>query len=1372
ASENDKKSVAMADDGRFIAVYDSEDIDGTSVIYGQRFSKYGEKIGTHFRISSDYGSDYKSSQASVAFDNTNNRFFVTWLKEQKIKTNTEDAMQIRGIILPWEFDTCRDGIQNGDETGVDCGGNCPNECQCETLVFEDDFNDGNAAGWEVIEGDWQVINGAYRGNSGGDTRSVHEPALSDYTMTGKLMIESYEANILFRIQNIYPGWDYGQYYQITNNAGYDYISILLFDRDANGNPGENAATIYEGVHGNFNWQPGQWYDFMLVLNGNHLEYYIDGTLQVDITDDRLMVFPEGKVGVKGFWGNGWFDDIRVTQPANCAGTCTDADDDGYATEGGECGTIDCDDNNPAVFPDAAEICGDDIDQDCDGTDEICSTCNPVFEEDAETGSISGNWQFFDNDAPESVTFTSEQVHSGEKSLLINSLNQYWDNYGIAIYHPLAEFTSGYAEGYMYDAMLNPARHGFTLYGKENGIGASIRPQVNTGRFTSTYSVQLYKDDGTKIWYNTGIQRTIGWHKFRVEFDVNQVLVYIDNQLAYTKTGSWIINKIDVFNGDSSEGKIYFDDIIVWNNDCPIEPTCTDGIQNGDETGVDCGGNCPNECEPCADEDSDGICDSEDICPEIYNPEQEFANSAAVYIEERPLWSESIYGLMHTPIFWTSSYLSYAYPRRPEAIKTIYGTNLENHPMYLHMACSDVCPGKNAIYSFGGEDDNVGSDTIIKTDLTTGTNHLLNQFIPEPIHFQACSYASSEDAIYVMGGYTWKNSKTPTTDRIYRFDCNTETLSEMNEKLPVAIAKTESVYSSGDNKIYIFGGQFNDGNFGVIEYANIYAYDISTGMITDTGARISSPKNPIPVIDEEKHLIYIFGGNDGGATSVDVFDINTQSLMQLGNILPQPISTRAGEGILIGKDIYLFSSKNLDDKAIRFDIETHASEIVDFTLEDKELTRIGTATITDNAINDLFRVNDKLYLIGMWLTYSTEVCPGTCTDFDFDGFAVEGNYCGEIDCDDNNPNIHPDSFEVCDGLDNDCDSVTDNNDEALCDDGLWCNGLEVCSGFNGCTASELVDCSGNNLDEIESCTNSPDGNPYTRDYFAGFTSTCDEETDSCSEGIISLTHACDKSACSAECEQETVWANYCSGDTRVFDDGICNLETCFWDFLTEDCEQYSGWGDVEPSEYQEVPIEGKPCNKMKQKKQQYMDYTCNENVECSYLITDYQWVDVQIIDYDEDEDGVCNDLDKCGSNVPENPWFAEQELKPNHYDNSNWAPSDANFGCSCAQVLYCKPGNDNGEYKFGCSEGTKNIWETQNPDSWAIDCQTDGVVAAEGIEKPLFENTDSDWVLDLLDGDADNDGIANSNDDMIEDMDPVGDPDNGIPDWHPSSKHNK
>ncbi len=45
--------------------------------------------------------------------------------------------------------------------------------------------------------------------------------------------------------------------------------------------------------------------------------------------------------------------------------CTDVDCDGYAIEGGDCGPVDCDDNNADVYPGAIEIC-DTIDNDCDG----------------------------------------------------------------------------------------------------------------------------------------------------------------------------------------------------------------------------------------------------------------------------------------------------------------------------------------------------------------------------------------------------------------------------------------------------------------------------------------------------------------------------------------------------------------------------------------------------------------------------------------------------------------------------------------------------------------------------------------------------------------------------------------------------------------------------------------------------------------------------------------------------------------------------------------------------------------------------------------------------------------------------------------------
>ena len=53
----------------------------------------------------------------------------------------------------------------------------------------------------------------------------------------------------------------------------------------------------------------------------------------------------------------------------CVAGCPDADGDGFAAS--DCGGTDCADGNPGINPDAEDVCGDGIDQDCSGSDEEC-----------------------------------------------------------------------------------------------------------------------------------------------------------------------------------------------------------------------------------------------------------------------------------------------------------------------------------------------------------------------------------------------------------------------------------------------------------------------------------------------------------------------------------------------------------------------------------------------------------------------------------------------------------------------------------------------------------------------------------------------------------------------------------------------------------------------------------------------------------------------------------------------------------------------------------------------------------------------------------------------------------------------------------------
>jgi hypothetical protein len=62
-----------------------------------------------------------------------------------------------------------------------------------------------------------------------------------------------------------------------------------------------------------------------------------------------------------------------------AQTCTDSDGDGFNREGGACGTVDCDDNDPRVYPGAPEI--------CDGKDSNCDGWKPATDKNSDGDSF-------------------------------------------------------------------------------------------------------------------------------------------------------------------------------------------------------------------------------------------------------------------------------------------------------------------------------------------------------------------------------------------------------------------------------------------------------------------------------------------------------------------------------------------------------------------------------------------------------------------------------------------------------------------------------------------------------------------------------------------------------------------------------------------------------------------------------------------------------------------------------------------------------------------------------------------------------------------------------------------------------------------------
>ena len=157
-----------------------------------------------------------------------------------------------------------------------------------------------------------------------------------------------------------------------------------------------------------------------------------------------------------------------------------------------------------------------------------------------------------------------------------------------------------------------------------------------------------------------------------------------------------------------------------------------------------------------------------------------------------------------------------------------------------------------------------------------------------------------------------------------------------------------------------------------------------------------------------------------------------------------------------------------------------------------------------------------------------------------------------DCDDASAAVNPDATELCNGVDDDCDGAVDPGGDALCDDGLFCNGAETCGGIEGCLEGLSPD-----LDDGSECTTGrcdEDGDAVVQEAVAAGAACGDASDTTCSaadtcdgEGACVVNHrddvACDDgNACTAN---DACAAGLCvSGSLVACDDGNeCTAETC-------------------------------------------------------------------------------------------------------------------------------------------------------------------------------------------------------------------------------------
>ena len=325
---------------------------------------------------------------------------VYWYNSCGVHENMFDDCSELGCLdgVCVDQDYCNNGIQDGDEEGIDCGGSCPNVCG-STLICPNNICDGLISFWP-FEGnandvygdhDGSVVNGnliedrngnpdsaynLFNDNSGIRVSDHSDFEFSDgFTFSFWMNLDSLRPNMYDRIMwavnsGRYGGWN--SQVREDDKIGFTLFRDLNLGLDSCDILSDSAVDTDEWHH----------YVFMRQENDN-VVMYIDGVKQQDSctrqgvvkNDYYIMTLGtpnihaiDGKVDDFAIWNRELtYDEILDLSEKNSI-VCIDNDGDGYGLAGSiGCyyDGIDCDDDDVLVFPGAPELC-DGIDNNCDG----------------------------------------------------------------------------------------------------------------------------------------------------------------------------------------------------------------------------------------------------------------------------------------------------------------------------------------------------------------------------------------------------------------------------------------------------------------------------------------------------------------------------------------------------------------------------------------------------------------------------------------------------------------------------------------------------------------------------------------------------------------------------------------------------------------------------------------------------------------------------------------------------------------------------------------------------------------------------------------------------------------------------------------------
>lgn len=175
----------------------------------------------------------------------------------------------------------------------------------ETVLLDENFDDGVADGWTSTSGTWTVQGAVYSGQaSGGNSYALAgDAAWTDYTLEAKVNVTN----------NVNGNKDAGLVFRYVDEDNH-YVLYLKND-DRSGRKME-LVKVVNGVkttldHASPSVAADTFYTYKVVLDGDTIEVYQDDVLQLSATDNA---FSAGKIGARVYANTlAYFDDVLVSE---------------------------------------------------------------------------------------------------------------------------------------------------------------------------------------------------------------------------------------------------------------------------------------------------------------------------------------------------------------------------------------------------------------------------------------------------------------------------------------------------------------------------------------------------------------------------------------------------------------------------------------------------------------------------------------------------------------------------------------------------------------------------------------------------------------------------------------------------------------------------------------------------------------------------------------------------------------------------------------------------------------------------------------------------------------------------------------------------